>query len=339
MPDAINRWSREVGPGVEAGANRMRDGNGGPVRGRAEQPFGPGCVVLRLAGYESVREIAFGLEGADQRPRDLRKDRALARTTLYNHVDQMIQMAIVVRHETAGPPWTVVYVDGHSGDEFRALLRRWGSLMKAADCRDRMAPLHFAEAWAGGIVGALLDGPLTIGMVVNRCNGRATTPQVDRLMRQLRAHGFVGRSGRWQTLLEAGRLAIGELAASARFERRHSVSAAAPITANHAVDALRGTLPLVSLADQADGIYEFVVRDGSAVGGARAVACWIEVETGQVVSTGAGNAPRSASVWVQGTIDDWLSAVIDRRPVHLQASGERHLGRNVVNELHAELYG
>jgi DNA-binding HxlR family transcriptional regulator len=309
------------------------------VKGRAEQPFGPGCVVLRLAGYESVREIAFGLEGADRRPQDLRRDHALARTTLYNHVDQMIQMAIVVRRETAGPPWTVVYENGQSGDEFRDLLRGWASLLGTANCHDRMAPLHFAEAWAGGIVGALLDGPLMIGEVVKHCHGCATAPQVDRLIRQLRTHGYVGRSGRRQTLLDTGRLAIGELAASARFERRHSVVPIAPITATRAVDALRGTLPLVSLPGQAKGICEFVVRDASAVGGARAAACWMEVEAGRVISTGAGNAPRAATVWVQGTIDEWLSAVIDRRSTHLQASGERGLGRNLVKELHAELYG
>jgi DNA-binding HxlR family transcriptional regulator len=245
---------------------------------RAEQPFGPGCLVLRLAGYESVRAIAFGLEGADRRPRDLRRDHDLARTTLYNHVDQLIAMAVVVRHETAGPPWTVVYEDGQSGAEFRDLLRGWESLLRSTDSRDRLAPLHLAEAWAGGIVGALLDGPLTTGEIVGRCHRRATAPQVDRLIRQLRTHGYVGRSGGRQGLLDAGRLAIGELAASARFERRHPVGAAASITVHRTIDLLRGVLPLVSLPDSVDGICAFVVRDASAVLGARAAACWMEVE-------------------------------------------------------------
>jgi hypothetical protein len=250
----------------------------------------------------------------------------------------MIEMAMVVRRETAGPPWTVVYEDGESGHEFRDLLRGWDNLLGGSDSRERLAPLHFAEAWAGGIVGALVDGPLTLGEIIRWCDRRATVPQIDRLIRQLRMHGFLCRRGRLHGLRDIGRLAIGELAASARFERRHPVPAVVPIAARRTVDALRGALPLVSLPDSMDGICEFVVRDPSATEGARAAACWIEVEGGRVVSAGAGNAPRPASVWVQGTIDDWLAAVIDRRSGHLRASGERDLGESLVDGLHVELY-
>jgi hypothetical protein len=159
------------------------------------------------------------------------------------------------------------------------------------------------------------------------------------MLRQLRTHGYVSRRGHDQSLLDIGRLAIGELAASVRFERRHPAPTAVPITVHRTVDALRGALPLVSLPRSMDGICEFVVRDSSAAQGARAAACWMEVEEGRVVSAGLGNAPKSASVWVQGTIDDWLAAVIDRRAAHLRASGERDLGKSLIDGLHAELYG
>jgi DNA-binding HxlR family transcriptional regulator len=298
--------------------------------------------VARLCRYEVVREIVFGLENADQRPRELRRDRKLARSSLYNHVDQLFDLGIVVRRDAPGAAWEVTYEHGENGPEFHGLLRDWerllGEMPGGSGEPDWDAPLHFGEAWAVGLVQAMLDGPLTMGQMIAACVGRATRSQIERLLRQLHGHGCLGHADRRYSLLDLGRQAIGELAASARFERRHMEGVAAPITATDGADALRGTLPLIELPGQADGTCEFVVRARKGEPETQAAVCWLEIEGGRITAIGAGNAAAATS-WAQGTIDDWLGAVIDHRAALLKSTGDRRLGRDVVRKLHTELYG
>jgi DNA-binding HxlR family transcriptional regulator len=321
--------------------DRDKGGDGIGMGERAAQPIGPGCSVARLCRYEVVREIVLGLEDADRRPRDLRHDRELARSTLYNHVDRLFELGIVVRRDPSDLSSAVVYEHGENGPEFHDLLRGWGAVLRALRRRsgkiDWVAPLHFGEAWGAGVVQALLDGPRSSGQVIAACTGRATRAQVERLLGQMRRHGYVKRSGRRHILLGAGRQAIGELAASARFERRHGVEGAVPITAVDGADALRATLPVVELPGSADGTCEFVVLGDEDVPGRGAAACWIELRGGKVVAAGAGNAT-SATAWAQGSIDDWLGAVLEHRGALIKSAGEPDLGRGVVRELNAEIY-
>lgn len=304
----------------------------------AARPFGPGCAVLRLCRYKAVREIVSGIGDAERRPRDLRHQRELASTTLYSHVEQLFELGILVRREFPGPPWRVTYEHGPTGAEFDDLLRAWAELLICLDA-SWDAPLHFAEAWAAGVVQALLAGPLSVAEVSARCAGRATGSQVERLLRQLRVDGFFRRAEHRYAMTDVARFTIGELAASARFERRNMKAGAASITVTGGADALRGTLPLVALPGHPAGICEFVVRATEADPGPRAAACWAEVKAGRIVACGVGNAPSAATTWAQGTIDDWLAAVIDRRLPVLRSAGERRLGKQVVSELHSQLYG
>lgn len=302
------------------------------------RPLGPGCIVARLCHYQAVREIVLGIQAAEQRPRDLRHQRQLARTTLYSHVAQLLELEIVVRREVPGPPWRVFYERGPHGAEFVDLLRAWGEIMSGLPGASWDAPLHFAEAWAAGVVPALLDGPQTVAQVVAYCAGRASGFQVERLLRQLRGHGFIVRAAHRYAVADSARVAIGELAATARFERRH-LEGGAPITVTDAVDGLRGTLPLLALPDGSDGLCEFVVRASESDPGPRAAVCWAEIDSGHVVACGAGSAPSSPTTWAQGTIDDWLAAVIDRRTAVLRSAGGRGLSDRVLRELHSQLYG
>ena len=131
--------------------------------------LGPGCAVLRLLRYKAVREIILGVREAERRPQDLRRRRDIARTTLYSHVTQLFELGIVVRRESPGPPWQVFYEYGPAGAEFDRLLGAWATLPACLPDASWDAPLHFAEAWAAGIVPALLDGPLTVAQVVTLC--------------------------------------------------------------------------------------------------------------------------------------------------------------------------
>ena len=72
--------------------------------------------------------------------------------------------------------------------------------------------------------------------------------------------------------------------------------------------------------------------------GPRAAGCWAQIEAGHVVAAGAGRSPCQATTWAQGTIDDWLAAVIDRRSALLKSAGEPGLGKRIVGELHARLF-
>lgn len=304
----------------------------------AARPFGPGCAVLRLCHYKAVREIVIGIREAQRRPRDLRHQRELARTTLYSHVGQLFALGIVVKRESPGPPWRVFYEYGPSGAEFDRLLRGWTELLSCLPGASWDAPLHFAEAWAAGIVPVLLDGPLTVAQVIACCAGRATGSQVERLVRQLRVHGFLIRADHRFAAAEAARVAIGDLVATARFERRCMGVGTAPITVTDGADALRGTLPLLVLPGHPDGLCEFVVRASEDDPGPRAAGCWAEIKAGRVVAVGAGKVPGAATTWTHGTVDDWLAAVIDRRPALLQSAGSRGSGKRIVGELHSRLY-
>lgn len=303
------------------------------------RPFGPGCAVLRMCHYKAVRQVVLATCESERRPCDLRHRRGVARTTLYNHVAQLFTLGIVVKRESPGPPWRVFYELGPNGAEFYALLRAWADTLGYLPNASWNAPLHFAEAWAAGVVPTLVGGSLTKAQVIALCSHRATGAQVERLLRQLYGEGFLIRCGHRYTIADAARHAIGELAAAARFERRHMHADAASITVTDGINALRGALPLVTLPGYADGLCEFVVRATEVDPGPRAAACWAEIRAGRVIASDTGNAPSATTTWAQGTIEDWLAAIIDRRAALLRPAGERRLGNGVIHELHAQLYG
>jgi hypothetical protein len=313
------------------------------VTPRAEQLQAPGAEVLRLLSYRSVRALP---QLADRRRRPSRIE--VPSSTFHRHAPELLRLGAITRRVAPGPPRQVVYGLGASGVELCELIIAWQPILQAAtpgvpdDDLDWEVPRRFARGWAAGIFAGLLDGPRSVREVeaiVRPARPRLTPHQIGGLLNVLIQHRFLELVGEGYGITELGRLAIGELAASVRFERLHMGADAVPVTAEDGANALRATLPLISLLDHPGGICEFVVRGDPDGPGSPVAIAWVEVKDGRVVATGIGNAPRPSVTWAQGTIDQWLAAVLDHRPRTMKAAGERSLSKSVVDQLHTALYG
>jgi hypothetical protein len=151
-----------------------------------------------------------------------------------------------------------------------------------------------------------------------------------RLLRNERRAGFLlseaPRGKERYRLADRGRYAVGELAASARFEHLNMPGTAVPIAVDDVVDALRAHLPLLELPAGLEGVCEFAAvgdpgrRNGVAL-------AWAEVGHGRVVANVSGRPPRPADTWARGTIGQWMAALIEHRRDGIRAAGERPLGR------------
>jgi hypothetical protein len=140
-------------------------------------------------------------------------------------------------------------------------------------------------------------------------------------------------------LTDWGRIAIGLLAAIARWERSHLSDRASPIAIHDGTIALVSTLPLVRTSCGAEGICVFTVQvDGAGDSAARSAAVWVSVAEDGVRECAAGKPPSSPDAWVRGGLDDWFGAVIDARPGCLRLGGEEQLAFGLLHGLHRELY-
>lgn len=310
---------------------------------RADKLRGPGAEALRLVGYKSVREVIAELARRQRRPSRIAREHEVASSTFHKHAPELLRLGAIARQVAPGPPRQVSYSLGPAGLELCELVAGWLWLLRepaaGAGGLDWQAPGRFAEAWVAGVVAAVFDGPLSvpeIEVLVRPARPLLTAIQVERLVQRMTQHGvFESRAGRY-AITELGRLAIGELAASARFERLHMPDVAVPISAAGAANALRGSLPLIELPGH-DGVCEFVVKadDGDPTG--PLAMAWIEIRAGLVVATGVGKAPQPSATWAQGSVDDWLVAVLGDGPRVLKTAGRRELGKDVLEQLHARL--
>jgi DNA-binding HxlR family transcriptional regulator len=315
------------------------------MNGQIAHLRGPGTEVLRLVGYRSVREMLPELTRTNRRPSVIERRLALPSSTFYSHAPELRAAGVIVRRTSPGPPRRVFYGLGPAGPEFREVIEGWRGLLRqgrpAQSGRglDWRAPGHFAEAWAAGVVQALLAGPSTLAQVeiaARPARPDLTGHQIKRLLANLTPAAFFTRDGGLHRISDLGRVAIGELALAARFERRHMAGTVVPVTVEDVVEQLRGSLPLVRLKEDAAGLCEFIVK-GDGAGQAMAMA-WAEIETGHVVATGVGKAFRPATSWMHGSIEDWVEAVIDRRPRVIRSAGDARMGRSVVEQLHRALF-
>lgn len=306
---------------------------------------GPGARVLRLIGYRSVPEVMSELARRSRRPSHIEGEQVVAHSTFHRRAPELIRVQAITRRVVPGPPRQVVYGLGRTGPDLCGVIDVWIELLRAAVSApggqvDWRAPIGFLEAWAAGVIQALLDGPLSLSeveMIVRPLRPGLTGHQVKRLLVNNFEAGFFISDGERFALAELGRHAIGGLAASARFERKH-IDDPIPIGVDDIVTALRAHLPLLELPEDKDGIYEFTVKADS--GKAMAMA-WAEFRGGRAVANGRGTPPQAATHWAQATIKEWIEAVMDHRPRDIQAAGERQARQgvsNVVDELYLLFY-
>lgn len=328
---------------------------GEPATGGPRHLRGPGTEALRLIGYRSVRDLIAELARRSRRPSHIEREDLVARSTFHDHAPELLRIGAITRRVAAGPPRQVFYGPGPSRLELSELIDGWRALVSPTPtsrdedpARRWRTPIGFSEAWAAGIVQALFDGPLSqpeIELIVGPSRSGLTPHRVRRLLVNNCEAGFFLRTGRPHGdgrygLADLGRYAVGELAAGARFERRHMPMMATPITVEDVVGALRAHLPLLQPwegMEGMEGICEFVIRADPDQSPEAAVA-WVRIDGGRVIASGSGRPPQPARSWAQGTIEDWIAAVIDHRRRVVRASGESRLNQGIIDQLHSRIY-
>jgi DNA-binding HxlR family transcriptional regulator len=320
--------------------------------GREEQlPSRPGVAVLGVLRYEAARRLLIGVGQRMVRPVELETKQQIPRNTLHNHRRKLEVLGALVRHEMPGPPRFVLYELSTCGLGLRELILSVAGWLaeNALFTRDPLgkgawlAVAALSEGWSAAVVQALLAEPRSSAELERVLDHRLTPAQRAGLLGRLRSTGIMervdgSRAGRGGYVLTRwGRAGVGQLAVMARFEQQHLPKQSTPITAADGAGALCATLPLIELPAQTSAILEFTVTDdaGSSSSPGRV---WANVHGGRVMRCRLGRAPQAATVRAQGSIDAWLTAVLDGRPSKLAASGELHLGARVVSELHARLF-
>jgi DNA-binding HxlR family transcriptional regulator len=130
----------------------------------------------------------------------------------------------------------------------------------------------------------------------------------------------------------------------ARWEQSFRPPGWAAMEIEDVVVAILAILPLIQTWPEATGVCTLTVESGaSALGGRRTRTVWISLAGGRAIEGGEGVPPRFADGWTTGTLDAWLSALLDGRLGALRSSGRDSTSEKVpvavVSELHAALNG
>lgn len=117
-------------------------------------------------------------------------------------------------------------------------------------------------------------------------------------------------------------LAVGPLAALARWEEVFRPPGGARIEVEDALVAILATLPFVRLGPAAEGLHTLSAEADDVPDGARRGAmAWVRLRRGRPIAIGEGVPPRPADGWVSGGFEDWLAAVLDGSGRALRSGG------------------
>ena len=312
---------------------------------RRDPPIPAASRVIRLLATESSAAIMAALSDGPQRSSRL-KDRLAQYSprTVYRRVDELVRFGAVEQRSFATSPPTVVYeLTEPAGQELLGVLeeiamtwlrrchdapvagRRWGALALLAD------------GWDSAIVRELSSRPRSLselGVVSDM-----TYHQLARRVTRLTAAGLLERTGADRvtryTLSEQTRWGATVIAAAAYWERRN-LPPARPISAQDAVALLRAVLPLVQLPDHANAAFVATVEvprgeeDAQRFGSLR-----VEIAgDGTVSCAERGEDPPDA--WARGSIDAWLSVLVEADSAALRIGGDRSIVDSHLSQLHGQ---
>lgn len=195
------------------------------------------------------------------------------------------------------------------------------------------------EAWTTGMVRALSSRPLSLTQL-DRVIRSVSYPSLERRLSSMRRLGMVEAvpGNRRQSpygVTEWLRRAIAPLAAAARWERRHQLPQATPITNRDVEAAFQLALPLLQVSEGVEGSCRLAVEmQGTTQAGAAGAIAVVEEGT---VAAGGTRLEDGTDAWVDGPTEAWFAAIFERDPASLELGGEVTLAGELVDGLHGLL--
>lgn len=304
-----------------------------------------------LVTVASTRTVLATLEQGKMRPVDLHREvgPGTSLRTIQKRLGELAGVGLVGKREVRSLPRAVEYELLPPG---RALIL----VARIAEAWLRQAPGYspdsapdswrwvaaLADGWSGGLIRQLARASAGQSDLERSVEG-ASHFEIKGRLRRMHEAGItelLPRQGiaRRYELSEWGRAGIAVIAAAGRFEREYLVDGPAPIVPDDAVTALLMALPIVVLPSGWSGALSFCAKvDPSNRIGPQAEAVWVEMREGRVVAAGEGAGP-APDGWVQGSIEEWMAAVIGGNPGALQLGGDHAPAVAVLEQLHERLF-
>jgi DNA-binding HxlR family transcriptional regulator len=306
--------------------------------------------LLKLLGTGVAGEILAVLAARPLRTRNL-TDRIskCAPRTVYRHAGKLAQQGLILREEEGRVPSVVTYRLSEQGRDLFRLLDAHASYALSRTPRGAeegwwTSLALIGEMWSSGWMAELSSGSRTPTELSELTPGMSFH-QVNRRVHLLRARNLLcesthaGRGKRYK-LTKHTREKTALVAGIGRWRERHGVAERQRgLTGPEAATVLRVALPLIKLSDHPGAQLKLgVVGARDAGGGRGSEVLLVKVaRDGSPRCSSDSNSP--ADAWAAGTVDLWLSALIDGDRSGMRVGGDLGAFEACLAELRGVLWG
>jgi DNA-binding HxlR family transcriptional regulator len=312
---------------------------------------------LTRAGAQALSVLAVPLnvhvlKALEEGPRpliDLR--RAVGsppQTTMRAHLRSLTEAGIVERKRHAGFPGSVEYELAQPGAqliEVAWVLHHWlksspEGPIQLGSVAAKSATKALVEGWSAAIVRALAAKPLALTELSRLISG-LSYPSLERRLGAMRMAGLIERCQGSRRVTPYAvtdwlRLAIGPLAAAARWERKNLPEQTVPIRRIDIEAAFLLALPLVVLPADLTGVCRLAV-DVSSGAEQRQAGVLVTIDDGRVVSC-VTRLDADADASVLGSAATWLSALIEGEVDQLELTGNLEMAEAISEGIRKTLF-
>lgn len=319
------------------------------VNGSGNRARSGAQTLSLLAAPLNVPVLRALAEGPKQQV-DLRRETgAPAQTTLRAQLKRLGKLGVVAKHRRDRFPGVLEYELTDSGRDLlfvADVLERWldaapaGPLALGGSAA-RSAIKSLAEGWSTTMLRALAAQPLSL-TELDGLIAAVSYPSLERRLAGMRLAGQIEArqaTGRGTPYAVTGwlRRAVAPLLAAIRWERRHPLHGAMPVSHLDMETALLMAVPLLRPPANLSGTCKIAAEIPNGSRSHRLAGVTVEMEAGSVVScvTQVGG---SADAWALGSPTAWLAAVIEHDVDDLELSGDRQLASALLGDLHRALF-
>ncbi len=304
-----------------------------------------GGKALTLLGSPRTFLILRCLSGGPRGQRELRRAAgSVAPSTLRSQLGALEAAGMTVKQKRDGFPGTLEFELTDGGRALLSVADRledWlavapGGPLSPGEDQARAAIKGLVDSWTTTVLDALAGGPLSLTELDKRISA-ASYPRIERCLDTLRVAELIDArtragSGTPYAATDWLRHGLGPLVVAARWEHRHAVDGADPVTRADVETALRTVAPLLDLPGDLSGACQLAATFPTG-GRRRRVLATLELRSGSA-HTGAAHPWADADAWALGPIEAWFSALVDRDADGLKLSGDRRLVSIVLSRLH-----
>lgn len=305
--------------------------------------------LLELIGAGVAGEILAALARGPLRTAGLteRVSRCASRT-VYRHAGKLAEQGLVVREEGGGVPSVVTY---RLSDRGRELFRLLDAQASHTLSRTPTGPEDgwwtslalLGEMWSSGWMAELGAEPRSLTELSDMTPGMSFH-QVNRRVHLLCATGLLcesahrGRGKRYK-LTASARRRMALIAGIGGWRERHGIAEAQRgLTGPEAATVLRVALPLVRVRNDPGTQIMLGVVGTQVSGGGRGTEVLIAKPGRGGYLRCLSESNRPADAWAAGTVDLWLSTLIDGDRSRMRMGGNVAAVETCLDELRATLW-